>query len=237
MSPSKIAERRLNFINSYFTLEEIEVPGFIVEDWGCEARAFGRRLPCLPAGLGYAVSFVIADYAEFANAGTLIFDGYALPRVRKVLSTPALALPKDFEELVKKSIKHGDFWAKTWGRARSAKAYIKRGDEVCIVSHYDGLWYAFAHSATALAALSLWDTRRTLLFVPRYARWEDLLINCKTSILIDGIGVSRKGLGSGDLYLTIGGLTEFYGSPFDTPDKISEAALKRHVELLRSIIN
>jgi len=236
VSPYKIAKRRVDFLSRYFSIEEIEIPGFIADDWGCEVLAFGRRVPCLPAGLGSAENFVIANYSEFTNAGTLIFDGHVLPRVRKVLLTPAVVVPKDFKDLVMNSIRQGEFKARVWGTAKEAKAFIKRGKGTCIVTYYDALWYGFGHSATALAALTLWDVDATLIFVPRFSRWEDLLVLCDTAVLLDGLGVSTKGLGSEDLYLTVGGLTELFGSPFDTPDKLSSNILKRHLTLLGSLL-
>jgi len=236
MSPLRIAEERLNFLSKYFSLEEVEIPGFIVEEWGCEAVALGRRVPCLPSGLGSATQFVIADYAEFSNAGTLIFDGYVLPRTKRVLLTPAMSIPRDYKDLVMRAIKEGEFYARTWGRARGAKAYMRKGSETCLVTYYDALWYGFAHSATALAALTLWDSENTLIFVPRFSRWEDLLVMCGTTILLDGIGVSGRGLGSEDLYLTVGGETKYKGSPFDTPDKLKDEIVRRHLKLLSSLI-
>jgi len=225
----------VNFLSQYYSFREVEVPGFIVKEWGCRVRAFGRRVPCLPAGLGSSENFVVAGYVEFENAGTLVFDGKTLPRVRRVLTSPALAIPTDFKELVIKSMREGDFEACSWGEAEGAVAYVRRGRPTCVITFYDALWYGFAHSATALATLSVLDTTNTLILVPRYSRWEDLLTLCDTAVVIDGIGVSPKGLGSEDLYLTVGGITENFGSPFDTPDKLDLEALRRHFKLLSSL--
>ncbi len=238
MSPWNIARKRIDFLSNYFSLEELEIDSLIPYDWGCRATAFGRKVPCLPSGLGKANMFVVTeDYKEFSGAATILFDGEALPRTRRVTLTPSMVIPKDFKELVMKAMESLDFEAEVWGYAKEGKAYIKKGDGTCLLTFYDALWYGFAHSATALAALSLYpNTKRTLIFVPRMSRWENFVAYCDTLIVLDGIGVSSEGLGSEERHLRVGGLTEYFGSPFDTPDKLNEMALRRHLRLLDSLL-
>lgn len=218
-------------------VEEVELDGWEVIDWRCEAYAFGKRVPCLPSGLSSGNPKIISKINYPTPEGSIVFKGEVLPKVEEVVETPSITLPEDWEEAFVKAMVEGDYFAKVEVSARrNSKAYVKRGDDVCVATYYQSFWYGTAHNATALAILTSANTKRTLIFLPYLAEdVEPALEGCSAVYLLEGIG-SCKGMSREGGILKIGCKGPWFGSPFDTPDKVDVEILRTQLEVIWALL-
>ncbi len=218
-------------------LEEVELEGWDVVDWSCEAHAFGKRVPCLPSGLTSGYPKVISKINYPTSEGSIVFKGKVLPKVEEVVETPSITLPEEWEDTFVKAMIEEDYFAKVEVEARrGSKAYVKRGDDVCVATYYQSFWYGTAHNATALAILTSMDTKRTLVFLPYLAEeMEPALEGCSAVYLLEGIG-SCKGMSREGGVLRIGCKGPWFGSPFDTPDKVDLETLRAQMEVIWALL-
>jgi hypothetical protein len=179
--------------------------------------------------------------------GVLYFSGKNLPRTPHIFEETAIAVPTDFKKQIYDAAKRGVLRA--FLEVVTEPGYwdvlIKPGDETCIVSFYDGLWYAFAHSATTLALLSARpNSPRTFIFLPRILFELEQLMHefeifeqCSSVIIVDGLGVCKDGLDTNYNSISIGCMeSRYFGSPFDTPDKFRSIHFLRQLNLLNALL-
>ncbi|UXD22943.1 hypothetical protein IPA_09795 [Ignicoccus pacificus DSM 13166] len=238
MSPLKIIEERSKYIKSHFDVFKEKTPGIIVEDWNCHVVA-ENRIPCLPSGFLSGKIRIISNRIQPLD-NILYFEGSVLPRTPNIIEGAAIAVPIEYKEKIFTASKVGAFDAEVKVNAYSGflDVFIKPGDEICIVTFYDGLWYAFSHSMTALVTLSIFRTKRTLIFIPRFfANFPSDLLGeyCKTIYMVDGIGVCEESFTDNGM-LWIGCATKYLGSPFDTPDKFKALNFASQLELLNALL-
>jgi len=240
LTPAALSKKRLNFIYDHFDVISVNIQSIEIKEWGCSVYA-KFRVPCLPSGIGDANDFFFSDIPVESLQGVVIFQGRILPKTPEILRSAAIAVPRDFKELVLNAARSEelriDFFSDVY--QTSKPLLIKEGDDTCILTYYEGLWYGFGHSATSLATLKHYrSTKRTLIFSPRYfTSIDDILKSyCSSLVVVDGVGVAKRDWDREEGAIRIGGYSEWYGSPFDTPDKFSALRFLRHLELLDALL-
>ncbi len=237
--PKHLSEIRKRFIYENFDVVSIPVKALEISSWRCRVSA-KVRIPCLPSGIGRIGNFIMSDVPIEAYEGVLYFEGKVLPKTTRLLYTGAIAVPRDFKHMLIKASIEGELYVELEVSVENSykPLLVKEGDDVCILTYYESLWYGFSHSATTIALLSLYrNTKRTIVFAPRFYLLEDIpLDNCSQVYVVDGLGVAKSSFERVGGTTVIGGSSEWFGSPFDTPDKFRALRFLQQWELLDALL-
>ena len=227
----------VDFILKEFDPVEIRIDGIDIKEWSCKAYAFGKKIPCLPSGLTSGKPNLISKINYPTKNGTIVFRGNVLPKVDEIVETPSITLPEEWEETFVKAMLEGDYEVSVSVETTNfSRGFIKEGDDVCVATYYQSFWYGTSHNATTLALLSKSKTKRTLIFLPYLgSEIEPLLENCSVVYLIEGFGACDS-MSRDEGILRIGCKGKWFGSPFDTPDKVNISLLHRQLDLIWALL-
>ena len=243
MRPLDHIRLRLNYLYDVFSnlIEEFDFLNMVIE-WGCSVYT-PYRIPCLPSSLLSGEASVLSDRLIESPAGVLYFSGNHTPKVQAITLNPSLSVATSYKDKVLKAAREGELQAKVEVVTSHVKLpiLVKEGDDVCILTYYDALWYGYVHSLTSLITLSYYrDSKRTFIFLPRWFNSEKsnevISQYCSSVIEIDGIGASDETFDVSEGVMRIGGGSPWLGSLEDTPDKFDPVKFYEQRELLNAVL-
>ncbi|ALU12823.1 hypothetical protein EYM_07825 [Ignicoccus islandicus DSM 13165] len=221
-------------------MEKVDVR--IVSDWKCDVY-IPNRIPCLPSGMSSGKIDVISDKPVESYGGILYFSGKIVPKVDVLTWNPAIAVAVEYKNKILRSLREGEFFANVVSELIETKLpiLIREGDETCLFTYYDALWYGYGHSLTSLILFSYYSsTSRTLLFIPRWFKARSLMEifeqYCSSIIEVDGLGLSDNVFDFSNGRIVVGGRSQWLGSLEDTPDKFDPIKFYEQIEFLNALL-